>query len=155
MYRDHADYDPNRIGAVSEGKIIAALLAAGRTVSIPVGQAARYDLVMEDERGLYRVQCKTGHLLHGAVVFRPLSLRAARRETEWRRVARNYQGQIDYFAVYCPENEKVYLIPIEDVPAGRMYNLRVEPAQNGQQRGLHWARDYEVKPRVNWDGELT
>src|SRR5262249_18385070 len=98
---------------------------------------------------------KTGHLFRGALAFRPLSLRAARRETEWRRVARDYQGQIDYFAVYCPENEKVYLIPIEDVPTRRHFHLRIEPARNGQQRGLHWAGDYEVRPLVPWEAELT
>ena len=29
---------------------------------------------------------------------------------------RDYKGQVDFFAVYCPETSGVYLVPIDDLP---------------------------------------
>ena len=148
-YRSHEDYDPNQIGAISHARVIAALVEAGKFVLLPfVHSSLRYDLVIEEEDGRFsRVQSKTGHISNGAVYFPTQSLRAANRETVWRRVARDYQGAIEYFGVYCPDNGKVYLVPIRDVPTVRAAYLRLTPAKNNQQkRIIRWAEDYEVKP---------
>jgi hypothetical protein len=145
-YRSHEDYDPNPIGAISQARVAAALVESGRKVLIPFAQVPRYDLVVEEQGRFFRVQCKTGHLVRGAVCFPTQSLRAARKEAEWRRVAFDYQGQIDYFGVYCPDNGNVYLVPIEDVPAKTRCCLRVEPARNNQKKRVRWAKDYEVTP---------
>ena len=144
MKRSHADYDPNRIGEISQARVIAALVEAGKFIYVPLGQAGRSDLIFEDERGVFRVQCKTGRIFNGAMYFPTHSLRAARRETEWRRVERDYQGQIDYFGVYCPDNGKVYLVPIS-VPTGhtRCY-LRLAAPKNNQQKRIRWAREFEL-----------
>lgn len=56
---------------------------------------------------------------------------------------RDYRGQVDYFAVYCPETDKVYLVPVEDVGTNEG-SLRVEPTLNEQQKGVRWAVDYEI-----------
>jgi hypothetical protein len=88
-FRGHQDYDPNRIGAITQARVAAALVEAGKGVFLPFADVPRYDLLMEDEGRFFRVQCKTGHILGGAVRFPTQSLRAARRETEWRRVARD------------------------------------------------------------------
>jgi hypothetical protein len=144
MYRGHEDYDPNRLGAISQVRVAAALIETGKLVWIPCMQETRTDLIIEDGDHLYRVQCKTGQLFRGAVFFRPHSLRAAKKETEWRRIARNYRGQIDYFGIYCPDNGKVYLVPIKDVQTTRACSLRIAPPKNNQRNGIRWAKDYEV-----------
>ena len=59
-------------------------------------------------------------------------------------VARDYLGQIEYFAVYCPETTGIYLIPIEDVPPRWNGSLRVTEARNGQKLRIRYARDYEI-----------
>jgi len=53
-------------------------------------------------------------------------------------------GQIDAFGVYCPQNRKAYLIPIEDVPAVTYAHLRLDPPLNGQTTGIRWAHKYEI-----------
>jgi hypothetical protein len=146
MFRGHEDYDPNDIAAISQAKVVAALIGTGKLVLLPCHQVARYDLVFEEERKFYRAQVKTGQIFRGAVCFRPQSLRAAKRETGWRRVAAGYQGEIDYFGVYCPDNDKVYLVPIQDVNTLCSCSLRIEPAQNNQRKRVRWAEDYEVRP---------
>ena len=57
---------------------------------------------------------------------------------------RDYLGQVDYFAIYCPETNGVYLVPIEEMTARAKGSLRVTPAQDGQRRRVRLADDYEV-----------
>ncbi|MBA2643570.1 MAG: hypothetical protein H0U82_11690 [Actinobacteria bacterium] len=57
---------------------------------------------------------------------------------------RDYLGQVDYFAVYCPETTGVYLVPIADLPVRTRASLRVQPARNGQQNRIRQAAAYEI-----------
>jgi hypothetical protein len=148
MNRDDPSYDPNLIGAISQAKIQAALVQAGKVVLTPCVHVCRYDLVMEDDEQFFRVQCKTGRLLRGSVWFRPHSLRAARRETGWVRRIMDYKGRVDYFGVYCPDNEGVYLVPIAEAPPTGCY-LRVTAPKNNQTKRIRWAKDYEIVPLPN------
>ena len=146
MIRDDPSYDPNLIGAISQAKVMAALVEAGKYLLIPYVNVGPYDLVIEEEGKFFRVQCKTGRISRGAILFRPHRLRAAKRETGWERRVTDYQGDIDYFGVYCPENGDVYLIPIGDVKTHRACSLRLVPAKNNQSKKIRWARDYLVVP---------
>ncbi|MDQ6910528.1 MAG: group I intron-associated PD-(D/E)XK endonuclease, partial [Actinomycetota bacterium] len=58
-----------------------------------------------------------------------------------RNLPKNYHGEVDFFGVYSPELDAVYLVPIDQVPE-RMGSLRLHPARNGQAKGLRWASDY-------------
>jgi hypothetical protein len=57
---------------------------------------------------------------------------------------RDYEGEIDYFAVYCRETGGVYLVPISDVPVTNTATLRVEPTKNGQRSRIRPAERYDV-----------
>src|SRR3954452_17336202 len=58
-----------------------------------------------------------------------------------------YAGQIDAFAVYCPQVERVYLVPIAAVQTTIGARLRLAPTKNGQTWNIRWARDFELLPR--------
>ncbi len=95
--------------AVGDQTTLAAMLAlqdVGFIVSVPFGENARYDLVIDDEIRLARVQCKTGRLREGAVVFKVCSSYA--HHSNPASAARDYLGQVEYFAVYCPGTSGVY-----------------------------------------------
>ncbi len=119
-----------------------ALQEAGYEISVPFGENVRYDLVVDDGSRLARVQCKTGRLRDGAVRFATCSSYAHHAHPLEAR--RDYLGQIDFFAVFCPETAGVYLIPIEHVEAKNRASLRVEPSRNSQQRRIRPASGYEV-----------
>jgi hypothetical protein len=122
--------------------VLAALLGSGYTVLMPWGGSERYDFVLaRPEGGFDRVQAKTGRLRDGAVRFNTCSNQAHHGGNR-----QSYRGQIESFAVYCPDNGKVYLIPIEDVSASVEGSLRIESSKNGQQRGIRLATKYEVHP---------
>jgi hypothetical protein len=119
-----------------------ALHDAGYAISVPFGENTRYDLVIDDGERLFRVQCKTGRLRDGAVVFRPSSSYA--HHASPRVTRRRYEGQIDYFGVYCPDNGGAYLVPIDHVPTTWMAMLRVKPTRNSQKKRIRRAEDYEI-----------
>src|SRR5579885_1990791 len=118
---------PSRKGEHSEAAILHALVASGRVVLIPWGASQRYDFAIDEGDGrMTRVQCKTGVYRRGAIYFRSCS--ADRR----RPMGAPYLGQVDAFAVYCPQLHRAYLVPIGDVPARQLAALRLEPPGNGQ-----------------------
>jgi hypothetical protein len=56
---------------------------------------------------------------------------------------KEYRGQIDYFAAFCPDNGKVYLVPVADAPDFQCF-LRLNPPRNNQHANIRWAKDYEI-----------
>jgi hypothetical protein len=56
----------------------------------------------------------------------------------------SYQGQIDAFGVFCPDNDKTYIIPIADLPLVREAKLRLTAPGNSQVKGIRWATRYEI-----------
>jgi hypothetical protein len=133
---------PKRIGDRTTLAVMAALELAGYTLSLPFGENTRYDLVIDDGRQLWRVQCKTGRLREGAVRFPACSSYAHHANPRF--TQRDYLGEIDAFAVYCPETTAVYLVPICDVMLRRQGALRVDMPRNHQQRKIRFASDYEI-----------
>lgn len=131
--------DSNAKGSYTESRVVAALLETGHVVAIPFG-VTRYDLVIETPEGFKRVQCKTGRLRAGAVVFNAYSLGTTRRAGEYS--TRPYQGSADLFGVYCPDTDRTYLVPVDEHVAE--IRLRVEPARNAQRANIRWAADYEL-----------
>jgi len=94
---------------------------------------------LKSDSRFVKVQCKTGRLRNGAVRFKSVSVQSNTCDTR----ERGYAGEVDLFAVYCPENAGVYLIPADEVSPNINY-LRVDPARNNQAKRIRWARDYEL-----------
>ena len=133
--------NPSAKGARSEAAILHALVASGRTVLMPWGGSQRYDFVIDEGDGLFtRVQCKTGVFRDRAVYFRTAS--ADRR----RPMGDSYIGQIDAFAVHCPELKASFLVPIDAVSATQRAALRVRAAISNQASGIRWAAHYVLDP---------
>jgi hypothetical protein len=138
---------PKAVGQQSEAAIIARLLEVGYNVLVPyLGENLRYDLMIEDaDEKLWRVQCKTGKL-HTSKEFIEFNASSSyyhhlKEGTTWGR--KSYHGQIDYFAVYCPDIQGAYFVPVDHVP-GTEGRLRLLPTRNKQEKNIRWAKDYEL-----------
>jgi PD-(D/E)XK endonuclease len=127
------------VGQRSEAIILAELVRRGHRVLIPFGTNHRSDLVIDTGTSFVRAQCKTGRLRNGRVCFKTASTRA----NTLRAFTRSYEGEIDVFLVFCPDTDRVYALDVEDA-ASSEGALRVEPAANGQEKGIRWAADYEL-----------
>ncbi len=122
-------------GTRSEEAVLAALLKLGKKVLVPYGGTSSYDLVIEDNGNFLRIQVKTGWLTNGAIAFNSCS-------QPW--VRRSYHGRADLFAVYSPELDSVYLVPVGAVRIGTDARLRVDSPRNGQRKRIIWAEPYRL-----------
>src|SRR5216683_1191567 len=138
--------NPKATGERSQAYIIAKLLDVGYNVLIPYGDNTRYDLVIEDADGkFWRVQCKTGWLENNAayIEFATASTYYHTRAGRTGHGRKDYRGQIDYFAVYCPETKGSYLVPVDHVGKTGGF-LRLQPTKNNQEKNVRWVKDYEL-----------
>lgn len=130
---------PVDIGHRTEAAILAQLVARGYRVLLPFGVNQRFDLVIESNERFLKVQCKTGRLRSGAIRFKSVSVQSNTSATR----ERGYAGEVDLFAIYCPENARVYLMPADEVSPNINY-LRLDPTRNNQAKRIRWAKDYEL-----------
>jgi hypothetical protein len=130
---------PVDIGQRTEAAILAELVRRGYRVLVPFGTNQRYDLVIDLDGAFVRVQCKTGRLRNGSIVFSTKSVQTNTR----RSLFRGYLGDADLFMVHCPQNGGIYVMSVADAPKGYGY-LRVGPTRNRQARRVRWAKDYEL-----------
>src|SRR5262249_42945558 len=135
-----------------------ALVRLGKFVLLPFGDSKRYDLVIEEQDGSFRrIQCKTGRIYRGSLWFATCSVDSRSGEGT---IRRGYRGEMYFFGVYCPANNKVYLVPVDAVPIGEAV-LRLELPKNRQKSRIRWASQYELGAvaqlgaRVNGIHEVT
>ena len=127
-------------GDIAEFQIAAALSRQGKRLLRPLSSASRYDLLIDNQNGTFtRVQCKSGVLRNGCVVFRLYSVSG--HDTR----AKGYEGQVDAFGVYCAATHMTYLVPVSAVAkCGQMAALRIEPARNGQRQRVRSAAKFVI-----------
>jgi hypothetical protein len=132
--------DTKSKGDVSELRVAVRLTELGYAVSKPLGENQRYDLIADDGERLQRVQVKTGRIRNGVVIFNCCSTHGHRRTSL---KTRPYTGQIELLAVYCPENQKVYLLREADLTRSKI-QLRLIPTRNNMVKTIRWASEYEL-----------
>lgn len=115
------------------------LVRRGFKVLTPLGVNQRYDLVVDTGAGFLRIQCKTGRVDKGCVVFNTKSVRSSRTGI----FSRCYVGAVDLFAVHCPDTGGIYVVPVDGLPVDEA-RLRLRPTANNQSRGVRWATDYSL-----------
>ena len=129
--------DTKRAGDISEVTVLAALVRLGYRVAIPYGENQRYDFIVEKGTVFSRVQVKTGRLRAGSILFNAYSSHAHRNGGQ-----RSYVGDVELFGVYCPDVQRVFLVPVRDVSQAGC--LRWERTKNAQSRKIRWADAYVV-----------
>jgi len=132
--------DTTSRGDIAEFQVVAALVRQGKRLLRPLSSASRYDLLIDNADGTFtRVQCKSGVLRKGCVLFRLYSVSG--HDTR----AKGYAGQVDAFGVYCADTSATYLVPVEAIAGcGQMAALRVEPTRNGQRQRVRSAEDFVI-----------
>lgn len=129
-------------GDIAELRVICALMSKGCKVFKSCSENCRYDLVFIHEDKFYKVQVKSSkyHPEQGIIKVHTRSTKSTTAEV------RTYKGEVDYFGVYCPQLDKCYLIPENDVPpSGRAIQIRIDPSKcNHEIHNINWAKDYEI-----------
>jgi hypothetical protein len=135
------DLSTSQKGAAAEAEIAAAAIREDLVVLRPLCDGGRYDLVIDIGEKLLRVQCTWASRQGNVLTARCLSSRHTPRGY----LRTTYSAEeIDAIAVYAPDTDRCYLLPIGEVEGLAMISLRLAPTGNNQALHVRWARDYEL-----------
>jgi len=130
----------DRIGSITEAKIIHELLSLDYSVSIPFSGKERYDLLVDTKKQIYKVQCKTATLRNeGVICFNTSS----RNKKDGEYFNRNYKdGEIDAFVAYSDYLDECYWIWFEDAAKSEM-SLRFSSKIDHPK--INWCKDFKIQ----------
>lgn len=129
-------------GNLTEVQCLAEFISKGLDVSIPYGDCARYDFIIDINNKLYRIQCKTATQLSEGVYT--ISCRSCKTRASGNSRRSYTEDEIDFFGTYI--NGKCYLIPVNET-SSHSKTLRFVPTGNGQ--SVTYAFDYELEKQIN------
>src|ERR1700688_1956058 len=103
-----SELTPSQKGAAAEAAITATVIQLGLTVLRPLCEGRRYDIVIDLEPELLRVQCKLARRLKGVLCVGLQTNRCTPRGY----VSSSYTAaEVDAVAVYSPELNRSFLVP--------------------------------------------
>lgn len=142
-------------GLQAHTAVLHALVRKGFEVLLPWADHLAYDIayyysgeesidpIGKKEHGLIRIQCKLARISTDGGVIEFNAYRVSPGDNGRRSVKRGYRGEAEYFGVYSPDTDKVYMIPVDEVPEGINIRLRLKKSKNNQEKFVRWAKDYE------------
>ena len=97
-------------GDIGVAEAIAYYTKLGYTVSIPITEAARYDLVVDDGKDLFKIQCKTSTFVVNSGAYQ-VNLRTFGGNQSWGgTVAKISSEETDIVFIWC-SNDTLWEIP--------------------------------------------
>lgn len=123
-------------GDIGQVKVMGDLLTRGYKVALPLGEDWRYDLIVDKNSKLLRIQCKYVESTNGVIKVRC--------ETHDGRSYYKYkQEDLDYIAVYDKVTDGCYYISCKYLGKGRgSISLRTKEAKNRQKKLILKAEDF-------------
>lgn len=129
------------IGKITEQQVILSFLKRGYQVSQPVVNDCRYDIIIDINNRLYRIQIKTSRLGKDNAYIE-FTTRSSHTNTKGT-INKSYNIQeIDYFATYW--DNQCYIIPVSEC-GKESQRLRLLPPINGNQHGTKYAKNYTIE----------
>ncbi len=130
-------------GAIAEACVIADLTKQGHKVALPLGENLPFDLIaIRPDNSLLRVQVKyRSASSRGAV---DIKLTSTWKNSSITRIIDYDLNSLDYFAIYCPELDRVAYVPVSELVANKNFSLRIEPAKNSQLKHVRLFDEYST-----------
>ena len=131
------------LGNLTELQCITRFYELGYPISIPYGDSEKYDMVLDVNGKLYRLQCKHANPHKNEKdIVEYLSIRTTwssgyTRNSQYTR-NKSTKEDCDYFVTYY--DGKNYLIPVEQCSNEKI--LRIVPPKNGQIKGINFLKDF-------------
>jgi Holliday junction resolvase-like predicted endonuclease len=144
-------------GDLAELMVAADLRRKGYKVAFPFGEDWDYDLIVEREGSLERVQVKYSESDGAVLAVRCRSHSLTNGKVK--RVKHYTAAMIDWLAVYDQSTDRCFYVPAKELgTAGRsIMHLRLAPAINGQRAGINFAERYldlREPPQSALSGEM-
>lgn len=128
-------------GNIGEAVVLAQFVKRNIAVSIPFGDNTRYDLIAQFKGKLNKIQIKYCHqkISKAGSISCPCS--SSLNHTT-NKVRTTYENEIDYFAFYLAEWNKVILVPMEIIGSKKTIAFRLDAPKNNQEK-CNIVSDYE------------
>ena len=117
------------------------LTKKGYIVCSPMTEHAPYDLIIERDGVMIRVQVKYRTMTEGYVEVCFRSIWADRHGIHTSPINKD---DVDVFCIYCPDNERCYYIDPKQFRTA--VRLRIEPSANNQRSRVCFAEDFRDIP---------
>lgn len=129
-------------GNLTELQCLTAFYQEGCHVSLPYGENSRYDMIVDVNGLLIKVQVKTSSLKgEGAINF---SCRSSHVNSTGVKNIRYTAQEIDYFATFW--EGQCYLVPVSECSTEK--TLRFVPPKSGQLKGITFASEYTIQKQL-------
>lgn len=123
-------------GIITELQVATYLINLGYNVSQPFSQDSKYDLIVDVNGKLLRLQVKTARQIsENSITFNCRSTTSNVRNCQSRRYSEN---DIDYFATYW--DNKVYLVPVRECSTSKSLHM-----ERTNRKDWCYMEDYEAK----------
>jgi hypothetical protein len=134
--------DTNKKGNIGLIKVIDNLVENGYFPFLPFSDTTVVDLILSNEKmELKKFQVKYKKLEKNSTCINLTTQRVVDRKK-----VDTDLSLFDYYAVYCPNNNKIYYVPTNVFENKKMITLRVVPAKQKQKKVID-ASQYELIPK--------
>ena len=131
-----------RIGNIGEAKVLAKFVEMGIPIYIPFGDDEKADLIAEFDGKLNKIKVKTSiKSKNGCSIFDLTSSTAHRTNGERRKYL---NSEIDYFALYSLDRDKIYLMKVPDNPMSAI-TIRFEDTKSGMKSRVNYESDFLIE----------
>lgn len=121
-------------GYIAEAYVSARLIEDGWQVLSPTREDCQYDLVAEREGKFIRIQVKYATPKNGVLNVN------CRSSNNWS-VLHYSPKDLDFLAVFNPENKDIYYIPAKKMNKS-LFKIRIEHPKNNQKEKINLAKDF-------------
>lgn len=132
------------IGDIGESVVISEFLKHGINVLIPYDDNSAYDLVICVDDCFYKIQVKTTEKVKDSGRYMSFEIT---KSNPYSKIDPKYvKGEVDYFALYCIENEWCGLFAFDEyVPH---MTFRLKETKSGQVKNIKFADDYLLHAQI-------
>ena len=123
----------NMKGDIAELAVAKRFLELGYWVSMPFGDDAPYDLLVDIDGEIKRVQVKHLKPYKDTIRFRMYS-----------DTGRDYREVVDIMVGYNSEDGNCYMIKPKDFELKSMLSLKLNKPKNNQTKGINLAENYKI-----------
>lgn len=135
-----------QLGNLTELQCITRFYELGYSVSVPYGDSEKYDMILDVNGRLYRLQCKHANVHktdEGIVDYLRIKTTWQSGYTKHSSYIRNKytKEDCDFFVTHF--EGKNYLVPVEQCSNEK--TLRIVPPKNGHIKGVNFLKDFVDK----------
>lgn len=127
-------------GNLGELKAATEFTKWGITVAFPFGDNARYDMIIDIDGELKKVQVKYSDSSSDNDSFNCRCVSSKNHTTN--KTLDKYTNDVDYFVFYLAEIDVCCIVPIEVIGNRTVFTLRNSIPKNNQVKGVNFIKDY-------------